>query len=123
MSTKGASYRYGNTRGASSKGIRSNHISYAWAKAFNKYTIDQHFTDHGKSMWLDSKDSYVSHAIKFANTVDRKNNISFIDKNDSTYKYNKKTNELAIITNDGFIISYFKPKNGINYYFNQKKRK
>ena len=32
MATKGASYRYGNTRGANHRGEPTKHIGYAWAK-------------------------------------------------------------------------------------------
>lgn len=74
-------------------------------------------------MGFSTKTEYGQHAIKFANTVDNKNCVSFIDKNGSTYKYNKKTNELAIINKDGTVITYFKPKDGYNYYKQQKKEK
>ena len=120
---KGASNRYGNTRGSGGKGRPSEHINYQWAKYFNKKTIDTHFNDHGKNMGFTSKIEYEQHAIRFANTVDKKNYVSFIDKNDSTYKYNKKTNELVIVHKDGTVITYFKPKEGYNYYKKQKKGK
>jgi hypothetical protein len=61
--------------------------------------------------------------VSFANTVDRKNCVSFIDKNGSTYKYNKTTNTLAIITKNGYVVTYFKPSAGYEYYKNEKKRK
>lgn len=48
-------------------------------------------------------------------------NKNTLDKNGSTYKYNKKSNELAIISKDGTVITYFKPKDEYNYY-KQKKR-
>lgn len=120
---KGASNRYGNTRGSGGQGKPSTHINYQWAKYFNKNTLDTHFDKHGKSMGFSSKTEYEQHAIKFANTVDKKNCVSFIDKNGSTYKYNKKTNELAIINKDGTVITYFKPKGGYDYYKQQKKEK
>ena len=74
-------------------------------------------------MGFDSKESYAAHAVSFANTIDRKNNVSFLDKNDSTYKFNKKTGEFAIITKDGYVVTYFKPRTGIKYYDQQKKEK
>lgn len=43
MATKGASYRYGNTRGANHRGEPTKHIGYAWAKDFNKLTLQDHF--------------------------------------------------------------------------------
>ena len=38
-------------------------------------------------------------------------------------KYNKKTNEMAIIKDNGVVITYYKPKDGYNYYLKQKKEK
>ena len=120
MSTKGASNRYGNSNGANHRGAPSEHINYAWAKGFNKNSLKKHFEEHGRSMGFDSMISYEQHAITFANTVDRKNCVSFIDVNTrSTYKYNKVTNEFAIITRDGYVVTYYKPANGIGYYYQQ----
>lgn len=48
------------------------------------------------------------------------NNKSFCDKNFSTYKYNIKTNEFAIIDKKGYVITYFKPADGYKYYLKQK---
>lgn len=122
MATKGASNHYGNSRGGI-KGHKTNHTGFAWAKDFNKRTLKQHFEDHGAQMKASTKDAYIAHAIKFANTIDRKNNISFIDKRGSTYKYNKETNELCIVTKKGYVVTYYKPKEGYSYYLNQLKTK
>lgn len=122
MSTKGASNRYGNTRNGR-RGKRSKAIAYAWAKDFNSKTLNIHFYNHGVQMGCDSKESYAAHAVSFANTVDRKNCISFVTKDLSTYKYNKKTNTLAVITNDGYVITYFHPKKGYEYYKTEKRSK
>lgn len=120
MSTKGASNHYGNSRG-SSQGHSTKHTGYAWAKDFNKKTLDDHFARHGKQMNTDTIESYVAHAVKFANTVDRENCVSFIDKKDTTYKYNLRTNEFAIITKKGYVITYYKPTDGMDYYKSLKK--
>ena len=120
MSTKGPSNHYGNSRGGK-QGHATEHISYPWAKGFNKKTLDTHFGKHAKSLGLGSKKSYAAHAVKFANVVDKKNCVSFIDaKTGSTYKYNKVTNELAIITKNGFVATYYKPGGGYDYYKSQK---
>lgn len=118
---KGPSNRYGNTNGAKHRGVITRFIGYAWAKYFNKYTLKKHYNDHGKSMGFSNVYDYTQHAIKFANTVDRKNNVSFIDKNGSTYKYSKKTNEFAIIKKDGTVVTYFIPETKYKYYLKQKK--
>lgn len=119
MATKGPSNHYGNTRGGR-QGHPTGKISFAWAKGFNKKTLDKHFDEHGKNMGFHTKESYAAHAVKFANDVDRKNCVSFVDaKSGSTYKYNKVTNELAIVTKDGYVTTYYKPDKGYDYYKTQ----
>ena len=119
MSTKGPSNKYGSSKN-SRRGKRARSIGYAWAKDFNRSKLNQHFEKHGVEMNSPTKESYVAHAVSFCNYVDRKNCISFIDKKGSTYKYNKVTNTLAIVTKDGYVITYFKPKDGIKYYNKEK---
>ena len=87
----------------------------------NKKTLQQHFNDHGHQFGCDTQTSYAAHAVAFANNVDRVNCVSFVDKKGSTYKYNTKTNTLAIVTKDGYVITYFKPKEGYDYYLSKKK--
>lgn len=104
MATKGAGNHYGNARGGK-KGQPTIHTSFSWAKGFNKSTLKQHFSDHGEQMGCSNQNEYAAKAVHFANMVDRKNCVSFIDKNNSTYKYSKSTNEFAIIKNNGVIIT------------------
>lgn len=122
MATKGASNRYGNTRG-SRRGHETKNTGFAWAKAFNRSTLQRHFENHGKQMGTPTKESYNAKAVHFANNVDRKNCITMKSKNGTTYKYNKKTNEFAMITKNGIVITYYKPKDGISYFKRQKGRK
>lgn len=122
MSTKGASNHYGNSRGGK-QGKATNHIGYAWAKDFNKSTLADHFNRHGAQMGCTTKEGYAAKAVSFANRVDRKNCVSFVDRKGSTYKYNKKDGTLGIITKDGYVVSFFKPKDGYKYYLAQKKGK
>lgn len=68
-------------------------------------------------MGFHNKESYAAHAVKFANDVDRKNCVSFVGaKSGSTYKYNKVTNGLAIVTKGGYVVTYYKPDKGYDYY-------
>lgn len=114
-------YYYGNSQNGR-HGKKSSHINYAWAKDFNSRTLQDHFKRHGAQMNCNSKESYAAHSVKFANYVDKINCISFVDKKGSTYKYNIKTNTLAIITKKGYVITYFKPTAGYNYYKVEKRR-
>ena len=119
MATKGASNRYP-TGKRSSSGKTISHINFEWARDFNKNSLDNHFCDHGKNMGFENKESYRQHAIKFSNNIDKKNCVSFIHaKTGATYKYCKISNEFAIITKEGIVITYFKPKEGYSYYKKQ----
>ncbi len=123
MATKGASNLYGSSKNGK-HGRPTSHINFAYAKAFNKSTRKDHFDRHGSSMGFVSEQQYEQHAIRFANNIDRKRCVSFVDKKTgATYKYNKVTNELAIIKKDGIIVTYFRPKDGYNYYKKNKKQK
>ena len=117
MSTKGASFRYGNNNQTATV-----HINYQWAKEFNSRTLKKHFLEHGAQMGAATANDYAAKAVHFANTINHKDCVSFIDKHGSTYKYNKLTNELAIVSKDGYVITYFSPKDGYSYYKNEKER-
>ena len=121
MATKGASNRYGNARGGR-QGYPTQHTGFAWAKAFNRSTLDDHFQRHVEQMGCPTKESYNANAVKFANMVDRKNNVSFVAHNGTTYKFNKVDGTSAIITKRGVVITYFKPKDGYDYYKAQIER-
>lgn len=122
MATKGASNRYGNARGGRN-GHPTEHTGFQWAKGFNRNTLLDHFIRHGSQVGTPTKEAYAAHAVTFANTVDRKNCVSFIDRRGSTHKFNKRTNEFAVITKSGVVVTYFKPTDGYQYYLNEKKGK
>lgn len=73
-------------------------------------------------MGCPTKESYNANAVKFANTVDRKYNVSFVARNGMTYKFNKVDGTFAIISKCGVVITYFKPKDGYDYYKAQIER-
>ena len=106
MPTKGASMRYGNTNGAHHRGEATEHINYAWAKDFNKGGINKHFKDHGREFGAKTKQEYAAKAVHFANNIDRQHYKSVIDRNGSTYKYDPRDGRLAIISKDGYVVSY-----------------
>lgn len=118
MGTKGASFRYGNISQTA-----TNHINFQWAKDFNTKTLKKHFASHGAQMGINEMYVYAAKAVHFANTINRKDCVSFVDACGSTYKYNKKTNEFVIVSKDGYIITYFNPKQGYNYYKNERTKK
>ncbi len=118
MATKGAGNHYGNARGGR-QGHETQNTGFAWAKAFNKSTLSDHFNRHGSQVEASSSNEYAAKAIHFANTVDRVNCITKKARNGTTYKYNVKTNEFAMITKKGIVITYYKPADGYKYFKKQ----
>ncbi len=118
MSTKGPSNHYGNANHGR-QGHATEHTGFAWAKGFNKNTLKGHFGDHGKEVGASNANYYAAKAVHFANAVNKKDCITKKDKHGTTYKYNKKTNEFAIITKKGVVITYYKPKGGYEYFKKQ----
>jgi pyocin large subunit-like protein len=43
----------------------------------------------------------------------------FRDVGEYLYKYDRKQNKFGICSPDGFIITYYKPENGIKYWYGQ----
>jgi pyocin large subunit-like protein len=117
MATKGASNHYGNARGGR-QGHITKHTGFAWAKGFNKSTLTDHADRHGRGY---SKEEYLARAVAFANRVDRVNNISYVRKDGTTVKYNKKTNEFVIVTKKGIATTYYHPKKGIQEYYKDRR--
>ncbi len=110
MATKGASNRFG------SKGKPTSAINYPWAKAFNKKTLSAHFKRHGEEFPGMTKEEYEARAVKFANSINKNDCVSFIDNKNSTHKFNTVTGEYSIISKNGYVITYFKPEKGYEYF-------
>ncbi|MBE7069180.1 MAG: hypothetical protein E7386_01625 [Ruminococcaceae bacterium] len=116
MSTKGASNRYGNA-GNGSRGHATKHTGFAWAKDFKSSTLNNHVDKHMKSLGFSSKEEYRAHAVYFANKIDRVNNLSYVrPRTGETVKFNTKTGEFAVITKEGYVTTYYRPKTGIKAY-------
>ncbi|MBE6136313.1 MAG: hypothetical protein E7181_03505 [Erysipelotrichaceae bacterium] len=121
MATKGASLRYGNTNGAHHRGEATQNINYPWAKDFNKKRLDYHFERHGKEFGAKSRKDYAAKAVHFANEIDRQHYKSVVDKYGSTYKYDPRNSRLAIITKDGYVVTYH--HTGDKFTYTNKKGK
>lgn len=118
MATKGPSNRYGNSRGGVN-GKPSKYINFEYAKSFMPHDLSGHKERHKDVSKAIDKYDYANRAIKFANTVDKKNCKSVVDRNGTTYKYNIKTRELVIVNKKGMIISYYvvsDHRGGFEYY-------
>lgn len=123
MGTKGPSYRYGNTRGTDGRGKVSEHINFQYAKDYNKNRLNNDFERHAKDFGISNIKDYAHSAVHFSNVIDRVNNISFIDKKGTTHKYNQKKNIYAAIDKKGYVVTYFKPREGLKYYYRKKGEK
>jgi hypothetical protein len=117
MATKGASNHYGNARGGR-QGHITSHTGFAWAKNFNKSTLQAHAEKHGQQY---GTEGYAAHAVTFANRVDRVNHVSYVRKDGTTVKYSKATNEFAIIDKHGIVKTYYRPTRGIYEYYNDRR--
>lgn len=116
MSTKGASNRYGNTRGSRHQGQATKHINYPWAKDFNRGGIDKHFKEHGEEFNARTKQEYAAKAVHFANDVDRQHYKSVVDYKKTTYKYDPRDGRLVVVTKDGYVVTYHHTGSGFWYY-------
>lgn len=123
MSTKGQSNQYGNTRGSRGKGKPTNEINFQYARDYNKHKLKIDFDKHKNDFGVSSEKDYVTNAIRFANAVDRKNCVSFVDKYGSTHKYNTRTNTYVGVDKRGYIFTYFKPSTGEKYYHKKLEEK
>ena len=101
------------------KATPSSHTGFAWAKEFNKSTVKIHVEKHGQNY---GTDGYITHAVAFANRIDRVNHVSYVRKDGTTVKYSKATNEFVIVDKNGIVNTYYLPKNGIKEYYNDRRK-
>lgn len=106
MATKGPSNRYGNNNGTASIKINYPYVLPNYIGSNPKDHMEKHFSDFG----VNNKIDYIAKAVNFGNDIDRVNYDSYVDHRGTTYKYNKLTNELLLVSKEGNIITYFKPK-------------
>lgn len=104
MPTKGKSNLYGRGK----RGQSNEHISYKYSKLFLQKGYNDHYEKHGQKEMGLSSDQYRSRAISFANEVDRVNHVSFVNEKGLTIKYSMRTSELAMVTKEGNVATYFR---------------
>ncbi len=123
MSTKGPSNRYGTTKGSKGKTDSTSKINYPWAKDFSKNSLNKHFNEHGNEFNCKTKEEYAAKAVHFANTINKNDCKSEVDKNGTTYKWSKTTGEMALITKEGYVVSYSHMAKSNFHYTNKKGEK
>lgn len=83
----------------------------------NRYLRDEHFQKHGNEFDYASAEEYEAGASAVVNDPAALHKKE-ADDNDDIY-YLEKTNEFVIVSTDGYIRTYFKPRSGIKYYNKQ----
>ena len=83
----------------------------------NSYLRDEHFEKHGDEFDYASAKEYEAGASAVVNNPAALHKTE-ADDNDDIY-YLEETNEFVIVSTDGYIRTYFKPRSGIKYYNKQ----
>ena len=83
----------------------------------NETLLDDHFEKHGKEMGFKDAESYLEAACK---VVENRKSLhkTEAEDGDDVY-YLESTNEIVIVSSDGYIRTYFCPEDGIEYYNRQ----
>lgn len=83
----------------------------------NETLLDDHFEKHGKEMGFTDAESYLEAACKVVENRESLHKTEAEDGDDVYYL--ESTNEIVIVSSDGYIRTYFCPEDGIEYYNRQ----
>lgn len=83
----------------------------------NDKLLNEHYEKHGKEMGFASAKEYEKAAAAVASDPKALHKTESEDGDDVYYI--KATNELVIVSTDGYIRTYFKPDSGIKYFNKQ----
>ena len=83
----------------------------------NNYLLKEHFDKHGDEFDYTSAEEYENGASAVINDPDALHKTEKDDGDDIYYL--ERTNELVIVSTDGYIRTYFRPDSGIKYYNKQ----
>lgn len=98
------------------KPAEQEEISYTFR---NQELYDSHFEKHGAEFGNITKEEYLQKANELINS-DSPDVLHKTEKEDGDYLfYNQKTNEFLVLSTDGYIRTYFKPDDGIDYWERQ----
>lgn len=80
----------------------------------NESLLESHYEKHGIEMGFDSAEEYEAAANRVVNNPDALYKLESED-NDHVY-YLEETNEFVVVSQDGYIRTYFLPDRGIDYF-------
>lgn len=83
----------------------------------NEKLFDDHFIKHGNEFGYSNKEEYLEGANRVINSPSSLHKQEGEDGDDIYYDANK--NEIVFVSKDGYIRTYFKPSEGIEYYNRQ----
>ena len=83
----------------------------------NDNYLAEHFEKHGKEFNYATKEEYLAGANKVVSSSSALHKTEAEDGDDVYYI--EETNEVVIVSTDGYIRTYFKPEDGIDYYNRQ----
>lgn len=92
-------------------------ITVAEIKFRNDRLLDQHYEKHGIEMGFASAEEYELAAYKVVINPDALHKIESEDGDDVYYV--EESNEFVVVSQDGYIRTYFNPSAGIDYYNRQ----
>lgn len=83
----------------------------------NEKLLEDHFVKHGNEFGYSSKEEYLAGANRVINSSSSLHKQEGEDGDD--IYYDKNNNEIVFVSEDGYIRTYFKPSEGIDYYNRQ----
>ena len=83
----------------------------------SKEKLENHFEKHGKEMGFESSEEYEKAANNVVNNKAALHKLEAEDGDDVYYL--EETNEFVIVSEKGYIRTYFNPNDGIDYYNRQ----
>jgi pyocin large subunit-like protein len=83
----------------------------------NEELFENHYKKHGIEMGFDSPEKYLAGANRVIASPDVLHKIEKEDGDDIYYL--EASNEFVVVSKDGYLRTYFKPSDGIDYYNRQ----
>lgn len=105
------------TAGATESTFESSSEDYVEYYFRNDDLLEQHYEKHGMEMGFESMEAYEEAACAVVYHPDV---LTKTEMEDGDYVYYvEETNEFVVISQDGYIRTYFNPSAGIDYYNRQ----